>query len=197
MNKSTIAILILLLNAFNATAFRKAFFKVERSYHFLWLFKHSNFNLEVLETKGDTTETKVNSTDYVWYFWSGFQEKFANKDFTVTLTTETNGKAAAEVLTFTLEKTDDVSVLNSNWVFPDLCMKSETFTSKITKGDWKDSTLNIKLELTCPEKVRSVINDPIQQTIKVIPKETNAVEIKKAEGIIEPKEKKVEVEILL
>jgi len=158
MNKSTIAILIILLHSMSATEKRTATFEVERSYHFLGLFKHTNFNL-VLHTEAPVAKT-VSATDYVWYFWSGYQEKFAKKDYTMKLITSLNGaEVSTHVADLAAAKVEDVSPLTmTNFDFPKECQVSEEVKSTIVSQGWKANEITLKLELTCT-KAASVIED--------------------------------------
>lgn len=199
MNKSIIAILIILLQSTSAFSKRNASFEVERTYHLLHLFKHTNFNL-ILHTNAEKVEVSevirtVAATDYTWYFWSGYQEKFAEKTYVLRLVTNLNGAEVSNVeATLSAAKEGDISVLSMlNFEFPKECEISESVVSKLVDQGWKFTETKLwektmKLDLTCakdPIDVTDHVSDKIP-LVKALSKISEKKAETKEENVIIP-----------
>ena len=134
------------------------------------MIKHTNFNLIITEDSVVPTVVTpavtpvvppvvtpvVNSTCYTWYFWGGYQEKFAKGDYVLVLSVYLNDIKIGNSISaeFIASPKDDVSVLKmNNFEFPGACKTSTIFKSELVVDVWTNFNnkwqIFISLKLTC------------------------------------------------
>lgn len=143
-----ITIIIALLSIANCVGKRTIEFRVEKKYGFLHIFKYIGYNLYVKE--GDSAEgTDPKKCTSNWYFWSGYQEKFKDGTYKISLITQVNAEEEKAPIEVQLEAVNDLTLLAKNVPIDSRCTVSKEFDYKIEDKGWTKNVKNLKVLLTC------------------------------------------------
>lgn len=128
-------------------------FHLQKSFGFLWIFKYTDF-VWVLVPKGTEHKDAVTQKSSVWYFWSGYFEKFTGKTYGVEVSDIVDGVAATP-------RNVVVSEVSNAWTtdysLPAACEDSVTVTYKVVDAGWSGLTKKYTVEYTCNGKVLEII----------------------------------------
>lgn len=128
-------------------------FHLQKSFGFLWIFKYTDF-VWVLVPKGTEHKDAVTQKSSVWYFWSGYFEKFTGKTYGVEVSDIVDGVAATP-------RNVVVSEVSNAWTtdysLPAACEDSVTVTYKVVDAGWNGLTKKYTVEYTCNGKVLEII----------------------------------------
>ena len=130
-----ITIIMALLSIANCVGKRTIEFRVEKKYGFLHIFKYIGYSLYVKE--GETAETsdpKKCTSD--WYFWSGYQEKFKDGTYKISLITQVNAEEEKAPIEVQLEAKGDLILLAKNVPIDSRCTVSKEFDYRIEDKGW-------------------------------------------------------------
>lgn len=174
-----ITIIMALLSIANCVGKRTIEFRVEKKYGFLHIFKYIGYSLYVKE--GETAETsdpKKCTSD--WYFWSGYQEKFKDGTYKISLITQVNAEEEKAPIEVQLEAKGDLILLAKNVPIDSRCTVSKEFDYRVEDKGWNKNVKNLKLLLTCKvaegEKIPSGIITEVEEEVQIETKKSKLPE---------------------
>lgn len=162
MNKSSIALIFILLNFTQATPLNGIQLHVEKTYGFLWIFKYSNYRTYDL-TPDSKYVLNANQKAYDWYFWSGYQDKFAAATYALEVSSSVNAGDKTTVTAKFTDAKDTNNLLVENFSIPEQCSHSAEYSYKVTDQGWDKTTKKLLVEFLCKDKSQNeeIINKDI------------------------------------
>ena len=145
MKTSTVGTILFFITALNAAG--APMLKVEKSFGFLWIIKYTNVRVY----QGDAK--KALATKSLWYFWAGYQDKFASGDLKMSVNVIANGKSVdtPQTLAWTDAKKNVSSLQAKDFNFGE-CSDKQISSAKFDKGAWEDKVYKMDLIVDCGDK---------------------------------------------
>lgn len=126
---------------------------LQKSFGFLWIFKYTDF-VWTLVPKGTELKDAVTQKSSVWYFWSGYFEKFTGKTYGVEVSDVVDAVAGTP-------RNVVVTEVNNAWTtdysLPAACEDSVTVTYKVVDAGWNGLTKKYTVEYNCNGKAPEFI----------------------------------------
>ena len=135
--------------------------KLHKRFGFLWIFKYADFVWELV-SKGEAADRAPTWNTSLWYFWSGYFEKFVAQTYQVEIQNIVD-EVAEEY------KQINFSEVNNVWVadyhIPTACEQTAEVALEVVDNGWEKNTKRYLVKYICNKKHEALVQQELDEQL--------------------------------